>query len=333
MVTTTTVADVNELSTGNATPSFAEMVDANNATASLLLAKEALITAIQDRKLHRGHLSVLAEVAAAMSNRTAKAWPGRAHIAAKTGFTVNMVSKYLLDLRRFGHLLMSKEEVEEAGNRRLSVYTWGKIDHETLQRQITEVIMQMRANGVAERLPPEGTPAGKVPSQRNSAEARSSLPEEPLGGKFPPAGTPASEKFPQEGDSNNKNIIPPAGEGADPTPSRKREGKPRVKLPENWKPSAATVAWARENFVASDHQIAIEAQKFRDHHVSKGSKMADWPAAWRTWWGNGFHRIPRRLGSVAPLLDAGANATNERELQEMFERARLADEEEARCRR
>jgi hypothetical protein len=23
--------------------------------------------------------------------------------------------------------------------------------------------------------------------------------------------------------------------------------------------------------------------------------MADWSAAWRTWWGNGYHKIPRRL--------------------------------------
>jgi hypothetical protein len=84
--------------------------------------------------------------------------------------------------------------------------------------------------------------------------------------------------------------------------------------------------------VASDLQVSIEAQKFRDHHVSKGSTMADWPAAWRTWWGNGFHKIPRRAGVVQQLALTGPD-NGESEMHAAFERARLMDEEDAKCRR
>lgn len=33
-------------------------------------------------------------------------------------------------------------------------------------------------------------------------------------------------------------------------------------------------------------RLGDEAEAFRDHHRSRGSRMADWPAAWRTWYGN-----------------------------------------------
>jgi len=113
--------------------------------------------------------------------------------------------------------------------------------------------------------------------------------------------------------------------------SRKRDAKPRTKLPRDWKPSSETIAWAKANFVATDKQVAVEAEKFLAYHYGRGNAMADWPAAWRTWWFNGFHKIPRRMGAV-PDMGVGATA-GEAELHASFERARLMDEEDARCRR
>ena len=54
------------------------------------------------------------------------------------------------------------------------------------------------------------------------------------------------------------------------------------------------IAWVKADWVATDRLISAEAQKFRDYHTSKCSLMADWAAAWRTWWGNGYHKIARR---------------------------------------
>jgi hypothetical protein len=82
-------------------------------------------------------------------------------------------------------------------------------------------------------------------------------------------------------------------EPEDKTVSRQSATR-RTRLPVDWVPNIEDLAWAAAKFIATDEQIATEVGKFRDYHHSKGSLMADWAAAWRTWWGNGFHKIPRR---------------------------------------
>jgi hypothetical protein len=112
------------------------------------------------------------------------------------------------------------------------------------------------------------------------------------------------------------------------TASRNRNAKQRTELSESWKPTPEMVTWAKAHYVATDQHVAIEAEKFQAHHIGRGNTMADWAAAWHTWWLNGYHKIPRRLGA-AP----GSNAGQDREFADAFERARQADEEAARCRR
>lgn len=89
-----------------------------------------------------------------------------------------------------------------------------------------------------------------------------------------------------EGQQSNKGI---KEEDTPPTPSR--GGKKRIQLPSYWSPN---YDWVRGRWVASDKQISEEAEKFRDYHTAKGSQMKDWDAAWRTWWQNGYHGLPRR---------------------------------------
>jgi hypothetical protein len=56
-----------------------------------------------------------------------------------------------------------------------------------------------------------------------------------------------------------------------------------TELPGTWQ------LWAEENhgtaFAVAGTTPAAEFERFRNHHTSKGSLMADWPAAWRTWCG------------------------------------------------
>lgn len=58
--------------------------------------------------------------------------------------------------------------------------------------------------------------------------------------------------------------------------------KPQSAMPEDFTPNETGMA------LAAGKSIAVEAelQKFRDYHAAKGSVMADWQAAWRTWVGN-----------------------------------------------
>ena len=58
--------------------------------------------------------------------------------------------------------------------------------------------------------------------------------------------------------------------------------KARTPLPEDWTLSDKGRAYARQRgFDLPKIEAMVEA--FRNHHVSRGSLMADWEAAWRTW--------------------------------------------------
>jgi len=67
-------------------------------------------------------------------------------------------------------------------------------------------------------------------------------------------------------------------------------------LPENFPPSEllpdAETYWAQRD--RDDLSAADEAEKFRAHHKSHGSRMADWGQAWVTWYSNAikFNRKP-----------------------------------------
>jgi hypothetical protein len=70
----------------------------------------------------------------------------------------------------------------------------------------------------------------------------------------------------------------------------KRERKVQASLPNDCPTeadrNAAVRHWrdrGRDDLCA---RLGDEAAAFRDHHSSRGSRMADWPAAWRTWYGN-----------------------------------------------
>lgn len=96
--------------------------------------------------------------------------------------------------------------------------------------------------------------------------------------------------------------IPPPVVAA-PKTKRAPRSAPRARIAETWTPTAEMVVWVQGSYAAEASQIEREAQKFRDYHLSRGSLMADWAAAWRTWWGNGYHGIPKRTKTaVAPLL-------------------------------
>jgi len=56
-------------------------------------------------------------------------------------------------------------------------------------------------------------------------------------------------------------------------------------IPEGWRPSEKALAHARERYPSMP--IDIEIEKFRDYHLSKGTKRSNWDASWRTWCING----------------------------------------------
>lgn len=62
------------------------------------------------------------------------------------------------------------------------------------------------------------------------------------------------------------------------TPKARR----RQQLPPDFYPNETGINAAGQKGI----NVAIELEKFRNYHQGKGSVMADWQAAWRTWVGN-----------------------------------------------
>lgn len=222
---------------------LAEAVKANLETGVLLLCKEALITAIQDRRLERGHLRVLAAVASFMNSLTAKAWPGRAAVAVVTGMSVKAVSNTMLELRNWGYLIADREAVEEANHRRLTVYTFGNIDHETIRREITAFVQTVRDARSAESLrgEPEVPAHGDVESPRPR-------------GTSPPTGTSVPSKVPAHGERKS----PPTGDSNSKKELEEVEGANRYRVGNyNKTPHMDD----KGNFVVSDkHSLYIPAK-------------------------------------------------------------------------
>ena len=84
------------------------------------------------------------------------------------------------------------------------------------------------------------------------------------------------------GEEEVSNITPIEPTVLSPTAKPKRS-KPRRAIGVDEQPSAAMRGDASH---LSGEIFRAEFRKFRDHHVAKGSLMANWDAAWRTWLGN-----------------------------------------------
>lgn len=65
-------------------------------------------------------------------------------------------------------------------------------------------------------------------------------------------------------------------------PKKPPRASPRTKLTADFTPPDAWCEFAiKKGFLGQE--AAAMFQKFKDYHLSKGSVMADWTAAWRTW--------------------------------------------------
>lgn len=91
---------------------------------------------------------------------------------------------------------------------------------------------------------------------------------------------------------------PSEAPGADPSGRVERADLPKNsaqkgsaarkrRVPDDWRPKDATVAWARNGKIgAADPQIEEQLDAFRDHHIAKGSTFADLDRAFQTWMRN-----------------------------------------------
>lgn len=78
---------------------------------------------------------------------------------------------------------------------------------------------------------------------------------------------------------NTLTLTPPPVSAAKPQRSSPRPKAALTQIPDTWEPSEKGLAFAAQRGVIA----ADEAPRFVAHHQQKGSLMASWDAAWRTW--------------------------------------------------
>lgn len=332
----------------------------NVETGVLLLCKEALVTAIQDRRLERAHLRVLACVVQFVNRTTAKAWPDRQTIAKMTGLTAKTVSNRLKELRDFGYLIADREPVEEANNRSLTVYTFGNIDHDTIRAEIAkfvDAVKQVRdgkdASPAALMMDHGAVPAGrdspgpqghKSPGPQGQSRPAGTVDEgevpagrarksRPAGFESPGRPGTVTQRRNSEKELNKLASLAdaPAGarnadfdEAGEP-PKR----KPGTRLPKDWVLPRAWGMWAMDHFVVTRDDVLTEAAAFKDFWTAKSGNAAkrDWEATWRNWIRNsrrGFRRRAAEAGISPDLLTAPTRTKSADELELERELAAVA---------
>lgn len=159
------------------------------------------------------------------------------------------------------------------------------------QRAAVEIVLgeffQLTATGwISERAEREiAAMQDKQQKQRAKANKRWHKPEQEHGNA---SAIPRHQKSDATASENDADAMPPTPTPT-PTPintTAKAVGakrrKPQLGLPDDFAPNEVGLAKAAEKHL----DVQAELAKFRNHHEAKGSVMADWQAAWRTWVGN-----------------------------------------------
>jgi hypothetical protein len=232
-----------------------------------------------------------------LHRKTGTAYASRQTIAKGEGLSEKTVENALYDLRRWGHIDWERRAAPDLHPGSLLHYTlpvtrWTDAD-------LVDAIIAQRARIRGGESP---LPAGDSDSPAERG-LRSPLPAgespRPAGVESPrPAGARRRDSI---GEDSKTAARAAAADHVDP---KGRRAKPRTQIAPDWHPTDEQIGWVKEGWEASDTQITAQAAQFRDHHRSRGSLMADWPAAWRTWWRNGYHKIPLR-----PVATAAAPVT------------------------
>lgn len=318
---------------GHNSQSLTSAAEANVETGVYLLCREMLVTAIHDTRLERGHLRVLACFASLINARTAKVWPSRDVIASMTGTSVRHVSNTISELRKMGYLISEREPVEQAGGRRMNVYTFGNIDHEQIRNEITKFCLAVQKqrdetspHTVNKTSPPTVnftahgeqhvtaygelyvTAHGELPSVGHTKKPEKSQVKSTTNGDLNDVNALAhADKINNNNIYNNKlTTVGELGEGGVGGEDRKSE-KPKSdkkpkrvyakRLADDWVLPKSWGVWALDHFTISREQIISEAEHFKDYWLSRGDHQArkiDWQKTWQNWIRNSRNKYRKR---------------------------------------
>jgi hypothetical protein len=286
---------------GHNTPSIDAVVEENLRRGLYLTHLLALHRIIKDPRAEQRHRLVLVALSECTNSSSALAYPGRAWLAANIVYYVNgearqysegTIANTLSELAELGYLRMRRQAPENGSRRALAHYAVTSPSVEDLQALIAEACAAIRAG------PKRPFPVGKRADVTANLDVKTRVGSD--------VKTSGGQELVRE--TGSKFMPQPLrGAACGPKPAAVKSGRLGTRLPEDWTLPPDWLDWVKLRFVATDCQIATEAEKFRDYWHAKAGRDAtkvDWPATWRTWWNNGFHKIPRRAAPGAVRSDA-----------------------------
>lgn len=184
------------------------------------------------------------------------AWPSLETIARDVGVARSTAAKAIQRLKAYGFI-----EVESGGGRR------------SLTEGIPNEYRMLRSDAPdgSDDLPSD-LPDCNEAQPSDLPDCRKELPSD-LGGSYRPTHRTQTPERTPEIESLSKR----EGESG----SRSSRRRPSIAPPESI--SDEMVRYAVEKGWSSSTRATGEFEKFRDHHLAKGNRYADWLAAWRTW--------------------------------------------------
>lgn len=127
---------------------------------------------------------------------------------------------------------------------------------------------------------------GKSEAARRSANARwERVSEQPQSERNANGMRTQCDRYANHKPINNNINNPPVSPHGGKAPPNKPSNR-RAKIPGDFEPTDASVQWAMQKHPMVD--LKIETEKFINHHLAKGSVMADWQRAWMNWIGGVF---------------------------------------------
>lgn len=267
----------------------------------LLLSERALTNGVNDARLDRADLKVLACVVMLL-RPDHKAEFSRASLCLYLGLSPKTVSNRLSKLRTLGYLVSepvigTHKQITAFGDEavRLSEIEAAITQHVNAIRQDNVPSMQgtnvpspqgTSPNEGNKRSPHTGNKSKKVPSQQGSSSDR---------GKegSPHTGNPRA-RVKDSSISTTNTELDSAPETTGAAAKTKTKGS---RLSEEWVLTRSLAIWALENFHVTESQVRAAAEKFKDYYLSApGQKgvRADWRKAWQSWCRSDYQKWRRR---------------------------------------
>ncbi|HEU5032714.1 MAG TPA: helix-turn-helix domain-containing protein [Spirillospora sp.] len=245
-------------------------------------------------------------------------YPAQATIAEETEQSVRTVRRQLARLEELG--LIRREHRYDGRGKRTSDRFYLDLDATAAEPLADNLTASDPAD--ADDLAATGDPKSDEPLPdtpgRTTGHQRSPLPD--TGGRVTPRELPENTGSLR---SPGADVVPMRPSGQPSTSAQRRNG---TRLPADWQPGPAEVAWARQQGFPDAWSIA-QTEQFRDYWTAipgaRGRKL-DWPATWRNW-------LRKSAERGSPAARPGRVATtDQRVLDAMALADRFAREEESR---